>query len=198
MPRPMWKHSCCPPTPTSSNDPACGNCGETGHFQGWQYSIYELMARYRYVYGLKPIGAHRGLSDRLLGPMRAPCRHCAGHGILSPSVDRWRACPACEGTGGVWTGSGAQLAAGYLAIIRAYPDAAAGARPVEFLAGAMMLDLANTGVLPPCRSGPDPAGDRECTKTEPPPASMRGRRAAKGRWVTFLDKLRGLSQWSLG
>jgi hypothetical protein len=72
MPQRMWDHShCC--GAFQSGSPECNDGGTRGRFTGWHLTMHESMARYQYVYGLKPIGPHRRLADELLTPLRVKC-----------------------------------------------------------------------------------------------------------------------------
>jgi len=100
------------------------------------------MARYQYVYALKPMGPHRPLADAVFSGMRETCSTCAGDGILT--VDggvRWRSCPACEGTGGRWTRPDEEVEAARRAVLECHPDAAATPTPA-FLSRMHFYNLA--------------------------------------------------------
>ena len=198
MPHAMWRHSCCPAGTGSSNVPACSACGQPGAFDGWRLSMYEMMARYQYVFGVKPLGPHRGLTDQLLGPMRQQCANCAGAGICTLSVDAWRACPACEGTGGVWTGTPLQHDAAYAEILRNFPHAAARGRPRDFLAGAVVLDLANDEVITPASARSRSGDDQERAGSEAPPPAAETQHTSPSRWGALLGWLLGRAQGSTG
>ncbi len=108
--------------------------------------MHESMARYQYVYGLKPRGPHRPMADQLLKLLRQNCPRCQGHGILTVDRGTWRICPVCEGTGGTWVGAEAKNAA-YALILERFPDAAASEAPSEFIGGPLVHDLANNRML---------------------------------------------------
>jgi hypothetical protein len=81
------------------------------------------MRAYTLVYNLKPRGAHRAFADRLFAPMRDWCARCQGRAILSDE-HTWGFCPACEGTGGVWNRSEAEIGAAWRDVVARWPDAA--------------------------------------------------------------------------
>ena len=108
--------------------------------------MHEAMARYQYVYGLKPLGPHRDMADQLLTLLRENCPRCQGHSILTIDRGAWRICPVCEGTGGTWVGAEAKNAA-YAWILERFPDAAASEAPSAFIGGPLIHDLANNRMI---------------------------------------------------
>lgn len=88
--------------------------------------MYESMATYQYVYGLKSMGAHRELADRLLTALRSPCGTCRGRGVLSRGHESWQPCPVCEGTGGTWIVSHDVVQRARAEVLAQYPEADAG------------------------------------------------------------------------
>ena len=149
MPHPMWRHPCCSPEATLSAPADCPRCGQPSEFAGCWRSVIELMGQYQYVYGLRPLGPHRALANGLLNPLRTRCAACHGSGIISVSVDVWRACVVCEGTGGMWVATEAELQAAYLRIFGAFPDAGAPDAAGRFVGGGLVGDLANGGMIDP-------------------------------------------------
>jgi hypothetical protein len=105
--------------------------------------MHEAMARYQYIYGLKPLGPHRALADALLTPLRANCPRCEGRGIVTIAGGEWLACVRCEGTGGMWTVPEAALQAAIATILETFPAAVATEVPADFLSGTAVLDLDN-------------------------------------------------------
>jgi hypothetical protein len=101
MPNRMWHHNC-RGRDVLEGSVRCDACGSHGTFDGWRLSMWEAARVYQYVYGLNPFGPHRQLADRLLAPLRDTCVRCGGRTILTIDEQRWRDCPLCEGTGGVW------------------------------------------------------------------------------------------------
>lgn len=158
MPIKMWRHD---GGSLSSRDcdQSQDGCRERNVCVGWHFGMHENMARYQYSYGLKPIGPHRRMADLVLTPLRRPCVRCEGRGILDlDGGASWSACPACEGTGGIWSVSEAEFAAVRGSILNAHPDAAA--PPVRFFGVALALGvdrniMVDFGV-PPRRRAPAP------------------------------------------
>jgi len=142
----MWDHSeCC--GVLSDWKPECED-GQLGGRPGeWRLTMYESMARYQYVYGLKPIGPHRQLADQLLSPLRTHCPRCDARGLLSfGDRDVCGICPVCEGTGGFWSEPDSVVDGLRATVLESFPEAAA--PPVCFLGPVafsnregIMLDL---------------------------------------------------------
>jgi hypothetical protein len=145
MPFPMWRVGpCCSSAIWFTPRGQCPLCRRPGVFDGWRLTMYEAMARYQYVYRLKPIGPHRPFADQLLTPFRQVCGRCGGIGVLTVHGGLgWRQCPDCEGTGGVWAGRGEDVNAAYLRVLQAFPGATAMEAPAAFLSGAIAFDEAN-------------------------------------------------------
>jgi hypothetical protein len=148
MPYPTWRIGpCCPREITYSPEAQCPRCRRRRAFRGWRLTMYEAMARYQYVYGLKPIGPHRPLADRLLTPLRLACPRCDAIGVTRhDDGSGWRLCPDCEGTGGAWIGAEEDLQAAYAQILAAFPESAAPEAPPAFLTGPLAYDEA-TGLM---------------------------------------------------
>jgi hypothetical protein len=84
------------------------------------------MAWYQKHYGLKPIGPHIALHERLMGDAYAKCDECSGTGYHDVDNGRsYRICPTCEGSGSILTISVEELMARRDAVLAEYPDAAA-------------------------------------------------------------------------
>ena len=122
MPQPFWRHTC-----TAGDKllplPGCPRCAGESVLEGWQLTTFEAMRVNTLIYNLKPTGAHRAFADRLFAPMRNRCVRCQGGAILSDD-DTWRLCPLCEGTGGVWNRSEAEIGAAWREVVARWPDAA--------------------------------------------------------------------------
>ena len=69
--------------------------------------IYDLMAAYSARTGLKPIGPHRPLADRLWRELTEPCPDCGGHVMAGPGSSFQ--CERCGGTGNVLRPGGGKL-----------------------------------------------------------------------------------------
>ena len=122
MPNRFWRHHC-RGREAIEGSPRCATCGAHGAFAGWQLSMWEKAARYHYVYDLSPFGPHRSLADRLLAPLRELCARCGGRAILTLDKETWRECPACEGTGGLWTRPWDEVDAAWRQVVARWPGA---------------------------------------------------------------------------
>jgi hypothetical protein len=94
--------------------------------------MLEAMSQYQSTYGLKPIGPHRRLADRLFRHSRRSCHACAGSGLASLSERAWSICRYCEGTGGFWDIPARRIEEIRAEILEAFPEAGA---PTEILWG---------------------------------------------------------------
>lgn len=75
----------------------CPECGEKGTFNGWGFSMIEMMSSYQHRYNLRPIGPHRKMTDELFHGRMKKCGHCNGFGLVdSPDDDRGEICPKCN------------------------------------------------------------------------------------------------------
>jgi hypothetical protein len=89
------------------------------------------MGRYQQLHGLKPIGPHRGLADRLFAGTTRRCSTCKGKGLITvAATDSWLPCPDCESIGFVWKCSLDEAKALRNQVLEAFPDAAVDDRPV--------------------------------------------------------------------
>lgn len=78
----------------------CSVCGQKHEFAGPHLSMHEAMARYQLTSGLKPIGPHRKLADKLPSEKRGRCRDCGGQGVVEADNGQgWTTCPSCDGAG---------------------------------------------------------------------------------------------------
>ena len=126
MPRPIWRHACGDGDWEFIARPDCPTSGEPAEFEAWCLTRHEARTRYVYVYGLKPLGPHRPMADAALGGMREHCARCQGICVLtSDDGASWSMCPACEGTGGLWTCPSDEVDAVRQAVLACYPGAAA-------------------------------------------------------------------------
>ena len=122
MPNRLWRHTC-GDFDGLSGSPQCSRCGALGTFDGWHLSMWEAAGVYHYVYELNPFGPHRPFAYRLLSPMRDQCVRCGGRAVLTIDEDTWSACPTCEGTGGVWNRSPAEVEAVRREVVARWPGA---------------------------------------------------------------------------
>lgn len=152
MPYPMWRHECRPLMTISTTSPICSHCRQGSVFDGWRLSMHEAMARYQYVYGLKPLGAHRPMADQLLALLREDCPRCQGESILTIDRGAWRICPVCEGAGGTWTAPAEVRNSAYAWILERFPEAEASEAPSRFIGGPLIHDLGTNRMLG-CRKG---------------------------------------------
>ena len=51
-------------------------------YDGWRNSMHEAMAWYQKLHGLKPIGPHRQLADKVMSGAYQTCIECAGYWLL--------------------------------------------------------------------------------------------------------------------
>jgi hypothetical protein len=126
MPTQFWKHQCPgrPEIQTGSPYP-CG-CGEPKVYDGWHNDRFEAMAWYQKFYGLKPIGPHRKLEERLFEGTCRPCDACSGRGYFDAAGGRtFAVCDKCGGAGRCSTISMDERLALRAQVLAAFPDAAA-------------------------------------------------------------------------
>jgi hypothetical protein len=87
-------------------------------YAGWRNTMHESMAWCQKSTGLKPIGAHRRLQDRLFA--------CAGAGYFDAAGGlSFVLCAECDGAGHVSTISREQRASLRLQVLKKFPSAAA-------------------------------------------------------------------------
>jgi hypothetical protein len=103
------------------------------------------MARYQSQYGLKPIGPHRPMADRLLTSLSDKCKMCDGRGLRDRNEGS-EVCKTCRGLGAFFTRPALEIHALRQRILSAYPDAAAEPVP-NFSAGLPALDLAKQEIV---------------------------------------------------
>ena len=112
--------------------------------------MFQAMARYQTLKGLKPVGPHRRLADELLKNITCKCSTCRGTGLYGTYGGMgWLVCPSCHGLGDVYNITLDELQALRQQVLDRYPDAAApGWRPghpiscpAQELATGRMIDL---------------------------------------------------------
>jgi len=87
--------------------------------------MFESMAWYQKLHGLKPIGPHRPLADRLFEGTSRQCDACSGRGYIdAPGGRTFEVCSHCDGAGYVSTISAERRAALRAQVLAEYPDAA--------------------------------------------------------------------------
>ena len=125
MPHKLWKHFCL----DSNSEIVCGaqncsSCGQEGTYAGWGYSSIEAMGAYQQFYGLKPMGPHRPMADKLLCPLVATCSNCQGSGLVDLNLgEDWYFCKTCHGTGRLLACSAERWQAARDKVLRTFPDA---------------------------------------------------------------------------
>jgi len=146
MPFPISCSSCASGSGTVATEQSdCADCNSTG-IASWNLGLMELMARYQYVFGLRPIGPHRPLADRLLSSKLRTCHVCDGSGLLPGTEPRWYRCAACEAIGAFWTINPRRVESLRTMVLAEYPDAAAPTN-VRFLSNRLGLDPATGCVV---------------------------------------------------
>jgi hypothetical protein len=148
MPQKMWKHTC-PEVGRSlwMGTPICSSCRGHGEYDGWHYSTHEAMASYQSCYGLKPIGPHRPMADKLFGEATVTCEACEGRGLRDVQERAgWEHCPACRGLRVRFTKATDEIAEIRRRILDAFPDASAEPLP-EFATAPLALDLSQSKMV---------------------------------------------------
>ena len=154
MPKSWTIMSCCPGS--AHFTPICPMCKLPSEYIGWTINNNERMACYQYVYGLKPLGPHRPLADRLLANTRARCYDCRGTGItISERPAGRRPCPHCEGTGGFLAIPQGEFDALRQRVLDAFPDAEV-KHPTSHFLGADVLFSLDRGEAFSARDKPRP------------------------------------------
>lgn len=149
MPIQWWKHHC-PEAGThwSANPRPCTQCAEPKTYDGWLNSRFEAMSWYQKTYGLKPIGPHRGLADRLLTGATALCDNCHARGYFD-DVDgaAFTPCICCGGAGYTVVIPPGRLAGLIAKVIATYPDAAAPSHTPHPGFSVIVHDIANNVMI---------------------------------------------------
>lgn len=73
--------------PRSGGAKSPATSAAVGVYDGWRLSMHEAMAMYQAFSGMKPIGPHRGMVSRVLGPLNVVCETCVGQSILTDAAD---------------------------------------------------------------------------------------------------------------
>lgn len=161
MPYAAWSHPCHGGNGLYGS-PTCRVCGGQGKFAEWRLSMHEDMARYQYVYGLRPVGPHRPLANRLFRGTRRGCNGCGGEGLRWRDQSAWAVCADCEGTGGFWALSPEEVERIRRRIVSEYPGAEASENAPHFLSGSVIQDLKSGEML---NIGSPPRGEEPGTST---------------------------------
>ena len=104
----------------------CPTCGDSGAYDGWGYSIVEMMCAYARRYGLQPTGPHHKYAEELFKNAFWPCLRCSGRGNLISPDERYRECPSCHGDGKRPTMPLPEIAALRDRVLERYPGACSG------------------------------------------------------------------------
>ncbi len=127
MPLKRWRYTCCSGAEeVLATTESCPTCGQPGEYAGWIYDRVESMAIYQKIHGLKPVGTHRALADRLFAELTTTCFYCRGNGLLDgPSEHSYTTCPMCKGNGYFLNADTATADRLRAEVVAEYPDAAA-------------------------------------------------------------------------
>jgi len=90
MPIALYEHACFVTKATTKHHErwVCKKCGQQAQFAGWSFGMVGSWGHYSSRYGLRPIGPHRHLANRLLGEIpTGACEPCAGRGAQHPDRD---------------------------------------------------------------------------------------------------------------
>jgi hypothetical protein len=142
MPQRIWMHTCRDGRTVGRGSPGRCSCGAEEAYDGWHNTQYEAMAWYQKRYGVKPIGPHRPLTDRLFSDATRECSECAGHGYHNIGQGKsYRVCTSCGGAGRILVISDEDRSARRSAILAEFPDAAAPFDIPSPAAGVVIQDL---------------------------------------------------------
>jgi phage FluMu protein Com len=88
--------------------------------------MIELMGCYQQLHGLKALGDHRPLTDKLFEGTTTKCLRCNGSGLLDAKGGKTCVhCPRCRGLRVVYIISQEEVEAIRQKVIEAYPNAGA-------------------------------------------------------------------------
>lgn len=120
MPHKIYRHPC---DHGRRGLAVCPECGAPGVYDGWGYSVVELMCRYALRRGLSPMGPHRGYADQVFEGAFCRCLRCEGRGNLITADESYRLCPRCHGDGVRPTRPRPEIEALRERVLERYPDA---------------------------------------------------------------------------
>ena len=123
MPNKTYQHAC---GHCSRFLDVCPECGERGAYDGWGYSMVEMMCASVRRYGLSPNGPHRAYAAELFKNAFWPCLRCSGRGNLILPDESYRECPRCHGDGKRPTMPLPEIAALRDRVLERYPEARGG------------------------------------------------------------------------
>ena len=126
MPRQFWKHQCPGGSPFQKASPRACACGEPVVYAGWKNTAPEAMAWSQKFSGLRLVGPHRALQDRLFAGTHRQCDNCAGGGYFDAVGGlSFELCGVCDGAGYVSTISPEQRAELRSEVLAVFPSAGA-------------------------------------------------------------------------
>jgi hypothetical protein len=125
MPHKTWTHFCdVSQAIVQTGSEVCRSCGNRGEYTGWGYSMHEAMWAYQQQTGLKPVGPHRPLADRLFSSRLVACEACHGKGLHDVNHgEGWELCPRCKGAGYLFDGTAEEFKAIRQEVLSRFPDA---------------------------------------------------------------------------
>jgi hypothetical protein len=142
MPQRMWKHNCRDGGTSWFGSPGRCSCGVAYEYDGWFNTRMEAMAWYQRLYGLKPIGPHRPLADKVLSRADRSCRKCSGRGYRDVlNGESYDVCTSCHGAGRSLVISDEELARLRSIILDKYPEAGAPSAIADPQTGVVLHDL---------------------------------------------------------
>jgi hypothetical protein len=120
MPHKIYRHPC---EHGCRSMAVCPECGEPGVYDGWGYSVVEMMCKCLRRRGVSLTGPHKKYADDLLADAFCRCLRCEGRGNLISPDEGYRPCPRCRGDGVRPTLPLPEIAALRERIFERYPDA---------------------------------------------------------------------------
>ena len=95
-------------------------------YDGWGNSRFEAMAWHQKSHGLKPIGPHRMLENRMFAGTSKGCESCSARGYFdAPGGRTFEVCPKCEGAGYLSTVTEETRSALRAEVLAEFPEAEA-------------------------------------------------------------------------
>jgi hypothetical protein len=120
MPHKIYRHPC---EHGRRGLAVCPECGTPGVYDGWGYSVVEMMCRYALRSGLSPMGPHLRYANEVYEGAFCRCLRCAGRGTLILPDESYQPCPRCHGDGVRPALPGPEIAALRDRVLERYPDA---------------------------------------------------------------------------
>jgi hypothetical protein len=142
MPQRMWKHDCRKGGSSRHGSPGRCSCGAPYEYDGWSNGMLESMAWYQKLYGLKPLGPHRPLANKVLSGAVRLCPECSACGYHDVRHgESYRVCTSCHGAGRSLVISDEELARLRSIILDKYPEAGAPRAVADPETGVVIHDL---------------------------------------------------------